>query len=185
VTGLRWEDVDLSADLAEARKLPKGTPSIAILTTGWPWPERSTRGHRRVAAGAGCRTLPIPKPLVDALKSLKARQAAEQLVAGEAYAACPQCGGAHLVVNELGEPYRPEWYSHLFVSLGKTAGVSQVVLHGARQSAASLLADLGVPDIVAAAWLGHTQVQVTQGYQHVIVERLTEASKALGDALAG
>jgi hypothetical protein len=42
-----------------------------------------------------------------------------------------------------------------------------------------------VPDIAAAAWLGHTQVKVTQGYQHVMVERLQSAGQALGDALAG
>jgi integrase len=81
------------------------------------------------------------------------------------YGACPECGGPHVVVNELGKPYRPEWYSDLFVRLGKDAGVPRVVLHGARHAAASLLADLGVPDVAAAAWLGHTPVHVTQGYQ--------------------
>jgi integrase len=60
-----------------------------------------------------------------------------------------------------------------------------VPLHGGRHCAASLLADLGVPDVAAAAWLGHTHVEVTQGYQHVMVERLQAASTALGDALAG
>jgi hypothetical protein len=42
-----------------------------------------------------------------------------------------------------------------------------------------------VPDVAVAAWLGHTRVTVTHGYQHVMVERLAEAGKALGDALAG
>jgi hypothetical protein len=31
-------------------------------------------------------------------------------------------------------------------------------------SAAPPLADLGVPDVAAAAWLGHTEIDVTQGY---------------------
>lgn len=52
-------------------------------------------------------------------------------------------------------------------------------------SAAALLADLGVPDIAAAAGLGHTQVQVTQGYQHVMVARLQEVGEALGEVRAG
>ncbi len=44
-----------------------------------------------------------------ALRSLKARQAQERLRAGRAYrAACADCGGEHLVVNETGEPYLPE-----------------------------------------------------------------------------
>jgi len=119
------------------------------------------------------------------LRSLKTQQAKEKLAAGVAYGSCPECGDAHVVVNELGMPYRPEWFSDLFVKLGREAGVLRVVMHGARHAAASLLADPGVPDVAAAAWLGHTQVQVTQGYQHVMVERLQEAAKALGDALAG
>jgi hypothetical protein len=34
------------------------------------------------------------------------------LAAGHAYSAgCDDCGGEHLVVYELGHPYRPEWFS--------------------------------------------------------------------------
>lgn len=65
------------------------------------------------------------------------------------------------------------------------ASVRPIVLHGARNSAASLLADLGIPDVAAAAWLGHTEVKVTQGYQHVMAERLAAAGEALGEVLAG
>jgi len=185
VTGLRWEDVDLTGEQAETRKLPAGTPSIAVVNNrvtvagaiheGTP----KGRGRRRVPY------LPIPPLLVEALKKLKAQQAAERLAAGAGYECCPQCGGAHVVVNELGVPYRSEWYSDRFVKLGQAAGVPQVVLHGTRHAAASLLADLGVPDVAAAAWLGHTQVAVTHGYQHVMVERLQQAGRALGEALAG
>jgi integrase len=129
--------------------------------------------------------LPIPALLVTTLKTLKATQAAEKLAAGEAYGSCPECGGAHLVVDELGKPYRPEWYSDRFVALGKAIGLTRVPLHGSRHCAASLLADLGVPDVAIAAWLGHTKVDVTRGYTHVFAERLAETSKALGEALAG
>jgi hypothetical protein len=52
--------------------------------------------------------LPIPQPLVDALRALKTRQAKERLAAGEAYGSCATSGGAHVLVDELGVPYRPE-----------------------------------------------------------------------------
>jgi hypothetical protein len=42
-----------------------------------------------------------------------------------------------------------------------------------------------VPDVAVMAWLGHTRPTVTHGYQHVMVERLAEAGRKLGDALAG
>jgi integrase len=61
----------------------------------------------------------------------------------------------------------------------------RVPLHGGRHCAASMLADMGYPDVVVAAWLGHTEVQVTHGYQHAMADRMREAGQALGDALAG
>lgn len=190
VLGLRWEHVDLTGEKARERKLPEGTPSIAVVnnrvvTLDGAGKSLIVEGSPKGKGRRRAPYLPIPQLLVDALKSLKAKQAAEKLAAGEAYGTCPDCGGAHLVVNELGVPNRPEWYSDRFVSLGKALGLTRVPLHGSRHCAASLLADLGVPDVAAAAWLGHTQVTVTHGYQHVMVERLAEASKALGDAFAG
>jgi integrase len=185
VLGLRWDDVDLAGALARKRRLPKGTPSLAVVNNrvvvgadvveGTP----KGRGRRKVPY------LPVPRLLVDALTALWTRQLDEREAAGEAYGKCPECGGAHVVVDELGGPYRPEWYSDRFVALGRAIGLARVPLHGGRHCAASLLADLGVPDVAAAAWLGHTQVQVTQGYQHVMVERLLSAGEALGEALAG
>lgn len=190
VCGLRWEDVDLTGDRAKERKLPEGTPSIAVVnnrvstldTEGKTLLVEGTpkgKGRRRVPY------LPIPQLLVTALKALKVKQAAEKLAAGEAYGSCPTCGGAHLVVDELGKPYRPEWFSDRFVALGKVIGMTRVPLHGSRHCAASLLADLGVPEVAIAAWLGHVKVDVTRGYTHVFAERLAETSTTLGDALAG
>lgn len=82
-------------------------------------------------------------------------------------------------------PYRPEWYSDQFVKAAKAAGVPPVVLHGARHSAASLLADLGVPDVAAAAWLGHTEVKVAQAYQHAMTGRVMDAGKRLARCSPG
>jgi integrase len=190
VLGLRWEHVDLTGDRAKERKLPEGTPSVAVVnnrvvTLDGAGKSLIIEGSPKGKGRRRAPFLPIPRLLVDALKTLKAKQSAEKLAAGEAYDSCPECGGAHLVVNELGVPYRPEWYSDRFVKLGQDIELTRVPLHGSRHCAASLLADLGVPDVAAAAWLGHTQVTVTHGYQHVMVERLAEASKALGDALTG
>ncbi|MEU0560902.1 site-specific integrase [Dactylosporangium sp. NPDC006015] len=185
VLGLRWLDADLTGERAAERGFPAGTPTLAVVNNrtcvagkiieGTP----KGRGRRRVPH------LPIPRPLVDALKALKATHAAEKLAAGEAYGSCPLCGGAHVVVDELGAPFRPARYSERFEALVKSAGLPRLVLHGSRHCAASILADLGVPDIVAAAWLGQTDVAVTKGYQHVMNDRIAEASRSLGEALTG
>lgn len=190
VCGLRWSDVDVAGDLAEDRGLPKGTPSIAVVNNRVSTLdaagktvviEGSPKGKGRKRAPF----LPIPELVVAALRALKKTQAGERLKAGEAYGSCPTCGGAHVLVDELGVPYRPEFYSDRFVRLGKAAGMTRVPLHGSRHCAASLLADLGVPDVAIAAWLGHTKVDITRGYTHVFAARLAETSAALGKALAG
>ena len=184
VTGLRWDDVDLTGRVAEARKLPKDTPSIAIVNN-----RVAARGtiHEYSPKGKGRRRvpyLPIPAVLVDALTALQLAQREEADKAGDAYGACPLCGLAHVVVNELGQPYRPEWFGDQFARLVRSAGLPPAPLHAARHAAASVLADLGVPDIAAAAWLGHTKVDVTRDYQHVMTQRLAEASEALGGVFA-
>lgn len=185
VVGLRWDDVDLTGARAQERGFLAGTPTLTVVNNriivagkvieGTP----KGRGRRRVPH------LPIPRLVVDALKVLKARHAAEKLAAGEAYGTCPECGSAHVVADELGAPFRPTRYSERFDALVKAAKLPRLPLHGSRHVAASLLADLGVPDIVAAAWLGQTDVSVTKGYQHVMHDRLREASAVLGGALTG
>lgn len=190
VCGLRWDDVDLTAEKAHARKLPEGTPSIAVVNNRVSTldgdgktlvVEGSPKGKGRRRAPY----LPIPTLLVTALRALRATQARERLAAGGAYGSCPTCGEAHVVVDELGAPYRPERYSDRFVQLGKAIGLTRVPLHGSRHCAASLLANLGVPQTAIASWLGHTKIEITAGYTHTFAATLAETSKALGDALAG
>jgi integrase len=143
--------------------------------------ETTPKGKRRRAAAY----LPLPKLAVDTLKSLRARQAAERLAAGEACRFCPQGGGAHVLADGARSPCRPQWYTDRFLALGKSIGLTRVPLHGSRHFAASLLAYLGGPDVAIAAGLGHTEVAVTQGYTHVFAERLAETSRALVEALTG
>ena len=185
VLGLRWDDVDLTGELARSRKLPDGTPSIGVVNNRITVKGKIIEGTPKGKGRRKVTYLPIPEVLVAALKRLKAKQAAERLAAGEAYGACPLCGGAHVVADELGAPFRPARYSKRFEALVKAAGLPPLVLHGGRHCAASVLGDMGYPDVVLAAWLGHTQVTITHGYQHAMAERMREAGQALGEALAG
>lgn len=190
VLGLRWDHIDLTGAQATARKLPEGTPSVAVvnnrvITLDADDNELILEGSPKGKGRRRAPYLPIPQLLVDALTILQLRQMEEADVAGQAYGSCLQCEGTHVVVDELGKPYRPQWYSDRFVALGKVIGLTRVPLHGSRHCAASLLADLGVPDVAIAAWLGHTKVEVTQGYTHVFAEQLAKTSRILGEALAG
>jgi integrase len=88
----------------------------------------------------GRRTLPLDEALAASLRSLRARQAEERLAAGEAYSTgCPDCSGAHLVVDELGRPYRPESYGDRFATLARAAGLPTIRLHDARHTCGTLM----------------------------------------------
>lgn len=58
-----------------------------------------------------------------------------------------------------------------------------IALHAARNSAASLLEAAGVPDRLIMQILGHSQVQITHGYQTAELSRMTAAFLEAGKML--
>ena len=67
------------------------------------------------------------------LQVSKAQQAQERLAARSAYSSgCGDCGGQHVVVNELGYPIRPERFSDQFQKMSVAAGlpVIRLTVHG-------------------------------------------------------
>jgi integrase len=154
VLGLRWADIDLQAKTLTIRKTRLEVTGAGVIE-GEPKTER------------GRRTLPLDDALMAALRSLKTRQSEERLAAGEAYQSCPDCSGAHVEVNELGQPYRPEWYSDQFRELSKAAGLPIIRLHDARHTCGTLMHLRGVPTAVISKWLGHATASFTMAtYVH-------------------
>ncbi|WP_176739753.1 tyrosine-type recombinase/integrase [Micromonospora aurantiaca (nom. illeg.)] len=168
VLGLRWSDVDLT----------KGTLRIAqnrVLVNG-----RVVINDPKTPDSI--RTLPLPEQVAAALRVLRARQARERLAAGEAYGDA----GDLIVINEIGEPVHPEWYSDRFWSLSKRAGLPRIRLHDARHSTASILRQRGVRKEVVAAWLGHSDPNFTIAtYVHTYNADAEGAALTLGDVLTG
>jgi hypothetical protein len=113
---LCWSDIDLDAKALTIGRARVEVTGSGVVEVG-PKTERSGR------------TLPLDDAVVASLRSLRTRQARERLEAGEAYSsACGDCSGAHVVVDELGHPYRPEGYSDRFRSLAKTARLPAIRL---------------------------------------------------------
>jgi integrase len=103
VLGLRWSDVDLE----------QGTVTISQT--------RVSVGATRVVVSEpktqrGRRQLPLDAAVCAALQTLRARQASERLAAGTAYEAT-----GLVVVDEAGQPLRPERYSDRFAQLARAA----------------------------------------------------------------
>ncbi|WP_245237010.1 tyrosine-type recombinase/integrase [Streptomyces iakyrus] len=159
VCGLRWEDVDLD------------NATITIANT------RTMMGNRYVVEKdtkslAGERDLPLPAPVLAALKSFKALQAKEKLALGEAYAE-----SGYVLVHETGAAFTIKQLRRRAYRLMEILGLRRVRLYDARSSCLTFLANNGVPDHILARWAGHTNVKTTKKwYVKPDVEDLREAA---------
>lgn len=161
IAGLRWADVDL-----EDKTLTIANNRVAV-------GGRSVENDPKSAASR--RTLPLPDRLVTVLKSAKAHQAAERLALGADYGS-----GAHVVSNEVGEPYSPAVLSRYWRDAVKAAGIRHIKLHAARHTCATLMHLAGVPAAVIAAWIGHKDATLTMKlYTHSQAEALKAAGATL------
>ena len=73
----------------------------------------------------------------------------------------------------------PAWHAAL-----KAAGLPAMKPHASRHTTATLLLELGVPELVVQQILGHSNAATTRGYQHVSLELSRAAMGRLGELLA-
>ncbi|MFC5996256.1 tyrosine-type recombinase/integrase [Pseudonocardia hispaniensis] len=163
VLGLRWGDVDLDAGTLSVR-------GARVLVEGRVL-EQAPKTRN------GVRTLPMDGELLAALKALRAAQARERLAAGEAHES-----SGWVVVDELGVPVHPEWYSDEFGRVANRAGVKRIVLHEGRHTALSLMEKAGVPISIVSRWAGHYDAAFTyRQYVHADhAEDLAVGAEMLG-----
>jgi integrase len=165
VCGLRWSDVDLDA----------GTLTIAntrTLVVG----EVVEKGAK---SAAGRRALPLPAPVVAALRTFRRLQATERLAIGPDY-----LDSGYVLVDEAGQPWRTDALRRAAYRLMNGVGTRQVRLYDARHACLTYLAGAGVPDVVVSAWAGHADLSFTKRtYVHPNAEHLREASDALARLL--
>jgi integrase len=146
--GLRWSDMDL-----EAKTITICHTRTLVATEVQEGTTKTEQSNR---------TLQLDDGLVAALRALKTQQARERLEAGEAYASsCGLCGGSHVVVNELGEPYRPDAFSDRFLRFAQTAGLPRIRLHDLRTTAITLMGQAGVPIVEIQKLVGHSNPAIT------------------------
>ncbi|MFF9898436.1 tyrosine-type recombinase/integrase [Streptomyces longispororuber] len=129
---------------------------------------------------AGERDLPLPSPVLAALRAFRALQAKERLALGEAYTA-----SGYVLVHETGEAFTIKQLRRRTYRLMQLLGLRRVRLYDARSSCFTYLANNGVPDHLLARWAGHTNVKTTKRwYVKPDVEDLRGAA-ATWDGLHG
>ncbi|MGH7743322.1 MAG: tyrosine-type recombinase/integrase [Candidatus Dormibacteria bacterium] len=142
--GLRWnEEIDLEAETIKV----ENTRTIVWEPGGGRVDEKGTKST------SGERTLPIPPPVVSALRRFKVIQARERLNAGEAYE-----NSGYVLVDELGRPFKTDQLRRVTYKLMTAAGVRKVRPYDARHACLTYLATNGVPDVIVSAWAGHADL---------------------------
>ena len=166
VCGLRWaEDVDLDAE----------TLTIANVRTLVWTVDGGQVVEKEPKTDAGNRTLPLPVPVAAGLRAFKATQAAERLAAGEAYES-----SGHVLVDELGRPFKTDQLRRAAYRLMKRANVRRVRLYDARHACLTYLSVSGVPAPIVGAWAGHADLSMAQRvYVHPSARDLEQGRDAL------
>ncbi|WP_406639241.1 tyrosine-type recombinase/integrase [Amycolatopsis sp. WGS_07] len=123
------------------------------------------------------RRLPLDRAAALALHDLQVLQVEEAAAAGTAYN-----HSGWVVVDSLGNPPHPDWYSDEFLWLTKMAGLPRIKLHGSRHTTFSLMHKAGVPIAIIAKWAGHADPAFTmRTYVHADDEDLKVGLRALTD----
>ncbi|WP_432169731.1 site-specific integrase [Streptomyces sp. 1222.5] len=162
VCGQRWTDVNLEDGILSITMTRTMIGNVKVL-------EKDTK------TAAGERSLPLPHGPWEALRRFRAQQARERLAAGEGYT-----DSGYVVVNEIGVPLNTRQLREYAYRVMRRLGLRQVRLYDARHSVLKALAVSGVPDVILAAWAGHTNAAFTKKkYVSIEAEDMRGAAAAL------
>jgi integrase len=163
--GLRWSDIDLeNSSLRVLQAVQRVGGKLAAAET-------KTVSSRR--------TLTLPLSVVATLRSHRARQLQERLIAGSAW----QESGL-VFTSRVGTPYEPRNLQRDFERILKHSQVPKVRFHDLRHSAASLLLSQGVPLRLIQEILGHSSIAMTADlYAHIAPSLMREAAEKMESIL--
>ncbi len=163
--GLRWDDVDLDAGTLKVRTALQRIDGKLQLV------EPKTSRSRR--------TIALPDMAVAALRSHRARQLQERLLAGSRW----QDTGM-VFTTSIGTYMEPRNLTRHFSRTIKNAGLPPKRFHDLRHTCASLLLAQGVHARVVMEILGHSQIGLTMDtYSHVAPSLQRDAAGRMNDAL--
>src|SRR3954471_10003439 len=165
--GLKWADVDLELGTLSVRR---GLHRVA--GQGLVYEEPKADRSRR--------TLALPAPLVEALRTHRAAQLEERSAAGSLW----QDHHDLVFAQANGRPIERKSDWHAWKTILREAGVREVRLHDGRHTAATLLLSEGVHPRVVMEVLGHAQMRTTTDtYSHVMPALGRDAADRMGRAL--
>lgn len=161
--GLGWDDVDLDEGSV--------TVTTQLQRIDGAWKRTPTKAARLVDAVA------IAPQTVDVLRAHQLRQASERQADWRFWGL--------VFVTSNGEPYHGSEILKAFKAACLRAGIEPRRFHDLRGSTATLMRELGIPEDVRMARLGHSTKAMARHYAKARDGLDRDAARALGEALRG
>lgn len=159
VCGLRWMDVDFSKGTMHIRHTVTQNGTILL-------DEDHTKTH------GSNRTLALIDQTTPYLKQLRAEQMKRGLPMDK------------VVAWPDGRLLRPDGITRMFHTLLRNSGIEKARFHDLRHTAATMLANAGVPPKQLQAFLGHDDIEMTLGvYVHAPDNAAAETSNRMDKAM--
>jgi integrase len=164
--GLQWEHVDLDEEaLQVVHTLQRVGGRLQLLPP-------KTRTSRR--------TVPLPPPVVDALRAHKVAQGKERLAAGSRWV-----DSGMVFTTTIGTPIEPDNLSRSWYRVRKVLDEPLPRFHDLRHTCVTLLLTEGVAPHIVQQIVGHSGIDVTMTiYAHTSLEEKRKALRLLGERLA-
>jgi len=165
--GLAWNDIDLDGGTLTVRKTLQRIDESFVLVE-----PKTVRSRRTIA---------LPSVAVNVLRTHRARQMEERLMAGSLW----EDDWGLVFTTATGRPLHGTNVTRTFQQLLAKAGLRRQRFHDLRHSCASLLLAQGVHPRVVMETLGHSQIALTMNtYSHVLPPLQREAAVRMDEVLA-
>ena len=159
VCGLRWTDIGFSKDTMHIQHTVTQNGTVLLDDD-----HTKTRGSNR--------TLVLIEQTIPYLKQLRA----EQVKSGHPV--------DKVVAWPDGRVMRPDGITRMFSTLLRNNGIDKARYHDLRHTAATTLAEAGVPPKQLQAFLGHDDIEMTLGvYVHATDNTAAETSSKMGEVM--
>lgn len=164
--GLQWEHVDLGEEaLQVVHTLQRVGGQLQLLPP-------KTRTSRR--------TIPLPPPVLEALRAHKVAQGKERLAAGSRWV-----DSGMVFATTIGTPIEPDNLNRSWYRVRRVLDEPLPRFHDLRHTCVTLLLTEGVAPHIVQQIVGHSGIDVTMTiYAHTSLEEKRKALRLLGERLA-
>lgn len=160
VCGLRWTDIDFNRKTMHIQHTVTQNGTVLLDDD-----HTKTKGSNR--------TLVLIDQTIPYLKQLRAKQVRAGLLIDK------------VVAWPNGKPLRPDGITRMFSTMLRNSGIEKARYHDLRHTAATTLANAGVPPKQLQAFLGHDDIEMTLGvYVHAPDHAAAETSDKMGEAMS-